>query len=93
MNQSINQLVESEICLCTYTLARDAFMLIFCPVFLKTCAIFNTTRMHSSGMHTARLLTVPSMHCAGGVSARGGGCLPNMQWARPPPCGQTPVKT
>ena len=33
------------------------------------------TRLHSSRMHTARLLTVsPSMHCAGGVSALGG-CL------------------
>ena len=31
------------------------------------------TRLHSSRMHTARLLTVsPSMHCAGGVSALGG---------------------
>ena len=32
-------------------------------------------RLHSSRMHTARLLTVsPSMHCAGG-SARGGSCM------------------
>ena len=33
------------------------------------------TRLHSSRMHTARLLTVsPSMHCVGGVPALGG-CL------------------
>ena len=33
------------------------------------------TRLHSSRMHTARLLTVPpSMHCAGGTCP--GGCLP-----------------
>ena len=45
------------------------------------------TRMHSSGMRTARLLTVskhalpregvyPSMHWAGGVCAQGGGRHP-----------------
>ena len=34
-----------------------------------------TTRMHSSRMRTARLLPVsPSMHCSGGVPARGEGC-------------------
>ena len=34
------------------------------------------TRLHSSRMHTARLLTVsPSMHCAGGEVPDPGGCL------------------
>ena len=51
------------------------------------------TSLHSSRMRTAYLLPVsPSMHCAGGVSAPGGGCLPlvpggypSMQWGRAPP--------
>ena len=57
------------------------------------------TRLHSSRMHTARLLTIsPSMHCAGGVllgvcsqgvsasggSAPGGG-IPACTEADPPP--------
>ena len=61
-------------------------------------------RLHSSRMHTARLLTVsPSMHCAGGVSLPGGspcwggalpgglpcqGGIPACTETDPPPCGQ-----
>ena len=57
-------------------------------------AMHRKTRLHSSGMHTARLLTIsPSMHCTGSAS---GGCLlpggvcsggwyPSMHWGRPPP--------
>ena len=60
-----------------------------------------TTRMHSSGMHTAHLLTVSQhvLHKGGGCLPRGGvfprrgcrpsGVYPSMQWDRPPPCGQT----
>ena len=58
------------------------------------CHSLNThdnTRLHSSRMHTARLLPVPpSMHCTGGGgSAQRGvwfwGCVyPSMQWDRPP---------
>ena len=43
--------------------------------FLNACKL--EQELHSSRMHTARLLTVsPSMHCAGGGSALPGGCLP-----------------
>ena len=48
------------------------------------------TRLHSSRMRTARLLSVsPYMHCAGGgllrgVPASGHGGYPSMQWGRPP---------
>ena len=36
----------------------------------------STRRLHSSSMHTARLLTVsPSMYCAGGCLVPGGVCL------------------
>ena len=43
--------------------------------------LLSGTRLHSSRMHTARLLPIcPSMHCAGGVCSQGGvsapgGCL------------------
>ena len=66
------------------------------------------TRLHSSVMRTARLLTVSQhalqggctcqgVYCPGGVPARGytcsGGVYPSMHWGRHPPRGQTPVKT
>ena len=46
-------------------------MLFLCHLRVKW--IQNLTRMYSSGMRTTRLLTVPSMHCTGGVSAHGVG--------------------
>ena len=63
------------------------------------------TRMHSSGMRTARLLTVSEHALGRGVSAQGvcvpRGCLPGDVWQTqpqdqrqtPPVERQTPVKT
>ena len=59
----------------------------------------SVTRMHSSGMRTARLLTVSQHALHRRVSAQGGVCLPrggaypSMQCSRFPPVDrQTPVK-
>ena len=54
---------------------------------------FIKTRMHSSGMHTGRLLNI-SQHALGeGVSAKGmsarGDVCPGCVCGRPPPRGQT----
>ena len=59
---------------------------------LRLCAHTVNTRMHSSRMHTARLLPVsPSMHCSGGLPLVPGGvclwslggCLPLVPWGVP----------
>ena len=63
-------------------------------ITLATTLLWPVTRMHSSGMRTACLLTISKV---GGVSqhALGGGCLPRVGgvWQTPPPVDtQTPVK-
>ena len=75
-------------------------------ITLATTLLLPVTRMHSSGMHTACLLTISQVGrgcipaCTGhgecvSQHALGGGCLPRVGgvWQPPPPVDrQTPVK-